>query len=233
MYPHMRRTLSILAALTILISSYAQEKPQFPIYSDFSLPSPGKSTRLSRSELEPTEAFLDQYPDGIPVASNEQLHQLCKYLKDNPDGRKEWNSWANLTARTVSSWSIKSMGGFGASRYIYATSNLRQLSWVYIFTGNQLVGEFIRANLAKMVSLPITFWLHSELRGYDEEHPRGGLETAALNITLAYAIPAVKKDMSEDEYNSIMEAWRERAHIPSLNWLESVNSKVKFPHDSI
>lgn len=224
MYPHMRRTLSILAALTILISSYAQEKPQFPIYSDFSLPSPGKSTHLSRSELEPTEAFLDQYPDGIPVASNEQLHQLCKYLKDNPDGRKEWNSWANLTARTVSTWSIKSMGGFGASRYIYATSNLRQLSWVYIFTGNQLVGEFIRANLAKMVSLPITFWLHSELRGYDEEHPRGGLETAALNITLAYAIPAVKKDMSEDEYNSIMEAWRERAHIPSLNWLESLRA---------
>lgn len=218
----MRKTLLLITALLGVASAYAQT--QYPIYNDFSLPDPGKPTRVTRAELQPTDAYLDQYPDGILVATNEQLHQIFKFFRDDPDGQKEWNSFASLTARTVSAWSIKSMGGFGASRYIYATGNLKQISWVYIFTGNQLVGEFIRANLAKMASLPITFWLHSELRGYNEEHPRGGLETAALNITLSYAIDAVKKDMSEEEYKTITEAWRERAHIPSLNWLESLRA---------
>ena len=218
----MRKTLLIISFLWASLTASAQTN--FPVYSDFSLPDPGKSTRVTRAELQPVEDFLDQYPDGIMVATNEELHTICKFLQNDPDGKKEWNSWASLAARTVSAWNIKSLGGFGASRYIYGVGNLRQLSWVYIFTGNQLVGEFIRANLAKMVSLPNTFWLHSELRGYNEAHPRGGLETASLNITLAYAVTAVKKDMDEEEYKAITEAWRERAHIPSLNWLESLRA---------
>lgn len=220
----MRRALLIIVSLTLFVTSYAQNNAQYPIYSDFSLPDPGKSTKLNKDDLVVTDAFLDRYPEGIPVASREQLQQLYNYLKNNPDGQKEWNGYASLTARVVSAWSIKSNSGFGADRYIYALGNLKNVSWVYIFTGNPLVGEFIRANLAKMASLPITFWLHSELRGYDEEHPRGALETAALNIMLAYAVPAVKADMSEEEYKAITEAWYERGHIPAFNWLDNLRA---------
>lgn len=218
----MRNFLTILALLMACVSASAQT--QWPVYSDFSLPDPGKPHLVTRNSLQPTDKFLDQYPDGIPVATNEQLHQIYKFFKDDPDGQKEWNSIASLTARTVTAWNIKSLGGFGASRYIYATGNLKGISLVYIFTGEPIVGEFIRANLAKMASLPITFWLHSELRGYNEAHPRGGLETAAVNITLSYAVPAVRKDMGEDELAAIMDAWKERAHVPSLNWLESLRA---------
>ena len=130
---------------------------QWPIYDDFSLPDPGKPHLVSRNSLQPTEEFLDQYPDGIPVTTNEQLHQICRFYRDNPEGQKEWNGMASLAARTVTAWNIKSMSGFGASRYIYGVGNLKNISLVYIFTGNKMVGEFIRANLSKMVSLPITF----------------------------------------------------------------------------
>jgi hypothetical protein len=218
----MRKLLSILAVLAVCISAFAQT--QWPVYDDFSLPDPGKPHLVTRNSLQPTEDFLDQYPDGIPVATNEQLHQICRFYRDDPEGQKEWNGMASLAARTVSAWNIKSTSGFGASRYIYGIGNLKNISLVYIFTGNKMVGEFIRANLAKMVSLPITFWLHSELRGYNEAHPKGGLETASLNITLSYAVPAVQKDMSEDELAAIKDAWRERAHIPSLNWLENLRA---------
>ncbi len=218
----MRKLLSILAVLAVCISAFAQT--QWPVYDDFSLPDPGKPHLVTRNSLQPTEDFLDQYPDGIPVATNEQLHQICRFYRDDPEGQKEWNGMASLAARTVSAWNIKSTSGFGASRYIYGIGNLKNISLVYIFTGNKMVGEFIRANLAKMVSLPITFWLHSELRGYNEAHPKGGLETASLNITLSYAVPAVQKDMSEDELAAIKDAWRERAHVPSLNWLENLRA---------
>ena len=218
----MRKLLSILAVLAVCISAFAQT--QWPVYDDFSLPDPGKPHLVTRNSLQPTEEFLDQYPDGIPVATNEQLHQICRFYRDNPEGQKEWNGMASLAARTVSAWNIKSTSGFGASRYIYGIGNLKNISLVYIFTGNKLVGEFIRANLSKMVSLPMTFWLHSELRGYNEAHPKGGLETASLNITLSYAVPAVQKDMSEDELAAIKDAWRERAHVPSLNWLENLRA---------
>ena len=219
----MRKVILSIFAVFLLLSAYAQHE-QFPVYSDFSLPDPGHPTRLTKDELVLNEKSLDRYPEGIPVADNETLHKVFRFFRDNPDGKKEWNGYASLAARVVSAWNVKSMGGFGATRYIYGLGNLKNVSLVYIFTGNKLVGEFIRANLAKMASLPMTFWLHSELRGYDPEHPRGGLETASLNVMLAYAVPAVRQDMSEEEFTAIHDAWYERAHIPALNWLDNLRA---------
>ena len=202
------------------VSGFAQH-PEFPVFDDFSLPDPGKSTNLRRESLVPTDAFLDQYPDGIPAADNATLHEMCRFYRDTQDGQKEWNGIASLTSRVVSAWSIKGRSGFSSERYVMALPNLKSLALVYIFTGEPLISEFIRANMAKMVSLPITFWLHSELRGYNPDHPRGGLETAALNVALTYALPAVQKDMTEEEYNAFRDAWYERGHIPAYNWLDS------------
>jgi len=216
---------SVLAILTsfLLMNAFAQNE-QFPVYSDFSLPDPGYSTNLNRNALEPTDAFLDRYPDGIPVADNATLHRIYEFYKNTKDGQKEWNGIASLAARVVSAWSMKGRYGFESTRYIYALGGLKNVSLVYIFTGNKLVGDFIRANLAKMAALPITFWLHSELRGYDPEHPRGALETASLSVMLAYAVPAVKPDMSEEEYAAIYDAWYEKGHKTLLNWLDNLRA---------
>ena len=213
-------------AMTVSLSAISQTGggTQFPVYKDFTTPDPGHSTQLSRSSLQPDEAALDRYPDGLPFADNATLHKLCRFFRDDPDGQKEWNSFAMLTARLVSNWTIKGRGGFSAERYIYATGNLRQLSIVYIFTGEPLISELIRSHLAKMVSLPIDFWLHSELRGYKPEHPTGGLETAALNKTLYYVVPAVRQDMTDGEFEALKEAWYQRAHIPCYNWLDKPRS---------
>lgn len=219
----MRKLLIAFFFFCLFLTANAQH-PEFPVYDDFSLPNPGKSTRLTRDQLQPTEAFLDQYPDGIMVADNATLHTIARYLKNTQDGQKEWNGMASLTARVVSAWSIKATSGFGAERYISALGNLKNVALVYIFTGEPLVGEFIRANLAKMASLPITFWLHSELRGYDPEHPRGALETAALSVMLSYAVPAVAKDMSPEEKKAIDDAWYERGHLTTFNWLDNLRA---------
>ncbi len=219
----MKRLITTLFLAVFCLAANAQH-PEFPVYDDFSLPNPGKSTSLKREKLQPTEAFLDQYPEGLLVADNPTLHTIARYFRDTQDGQKEWNSMASLTARVVSAWSIKARGGFGAERYIAALGDLKNVSIVYIFTGEPLVGEFIRANLAKMASLPITFWLHSELRGYDPERPKGALETAAMSIMLSYAIPAVAKDMGEEERKAIEDAWYERGHLTTFNWLDNLRA---------
>lgn len=219
----MKKLLASLFLAFFFLTANAQY-PEFPVYDDFSLPDPGKPTVLKREQLQPTEDFLDLYPEGIPVADNQTLHIIARFYRDTPDGQKEWNSIASLAARVVSAWSIKAMSGFGAERYISALGNLKGVSMVYIFTGNPLVGEFIRANLAKMASLPMTFWLHSELRGYNPEHPKGALETAALSMMLSYAIPAVGKDMDERERKAIEDAWYERGHCTTYNWLDNLRA---------
>ena len=219
----MKRLLTLLFLFILTTPLFAQHS-EFPVYDDFSLPNPGKSTLLKSENLKPTEAFLNQYPDGILAADNATLHKICRFYRDTQDGQKEWNGIAGLTARVVTEWRLKGSSGFAAERYAIAVPFLKSLALVYIFTGEPLVGEFIRANMAKMASLPITFWLHSELRGYNPEHPRGGLETAAINIALTYALPAVRKDMSDEEYNTFVNAWYERGHIPVYNWLDELRA---------
>lgn len=219
----MKRLLTVLTFFAIVAPLFAQYS-EFPVYDDFSLPNPGKSTLLKRENLKPTDAFLHLYPDGIPAADNATLHKIYRFYRDTQDGQKEWNGIAGLTARVVSEWRLKGSSGFSAERYAIAVPFLKSVALVYIFTGEPLIGEFIRANMAKMASLPITFWLHSELRGYNPEHPRGGLETAAINIALTYALPAVRKDMSEEEYTTFVDAWYERGHIPVYNWLDELRA---------
>ena len=209
--------------LVLFVPMMAQH-PEFPVYDDFLLPDPGKSTILKKENLRPTDAFLDQYPDGIPAADNATLRKICNFYRNTSDGQKEWAGMASLTARVVSEWRLKGSSGFASERYVIAVPFLKNIALVYLFTGEPLISEFIRANMAKMASLPITFWLHSELRGYNPDHPRGGLETAAVNVALTYALPAVRKDMSDEEYEKFVNVWYEYGHVPVYNWLDELRA---------
>ncbi|MBQ9548649.1 MAG: heparinase II/III family protein [Bacteroidales bacterium] len=217
----MKRLICILFAAGLCLSAAAQfPMEKFPNYKDFSIPKPDRSTQLSKDELKLTDKFLPLYPKGIPIASQEELYKLYDFFRSNPDGQKEWKGLQSTATRMVSNWDIRN-GGFGSSRYIYSLGSLKNLALVYIFSGNELVSLFIRGHLAKIADLPIYFWIHSELRGYDPKKPKGCLETAALNQMLGTALAAVGKDMSPEEYKKIEDAWHEYGHKTARNWLDT------------
>lgn len=217
----MKKLICLVLVLMGGLSASAQfPMEKYPNYADASLPSPGCDTSLSADGLVLTDSFLSRYPDGIPTASAEELRQLYLFFRDDPDGKQEWRKMAEKAARMISSWDIRSDEVFAASRYTYALRSLKDLSLVYVFTGNEWISRFIRGHLAKMADLPVYFWIHSELRGYDPVRPKGALETAHLNKVLSYALAAVGGDMREEEYRKIESVWRELGHETARNWLE-------------
>ena len=113
----MKRLLTLLFLFILKTPLFAQYS-EFPVYDDFSLPNPGKSTLLKRDNLKPTDAFLHLYPDGIPAADNATLHKIYRFYRDTQDGQKEWNGIAGLTARVVSEWRLKGSSGFSAERML-------------------------------------------------------------------------------------------------------------------
>ena len=220
----MRKKFLLALCILSCISASAQmfsNMDRFTNYKDFSIPKPeGKSVSLSKSDLKLTDKYLDLYPDGTPTLSREGLQKMYDFFKNDPGGQKAWSKDVSMTARIIGSWDIKSKSGFGANRYIYSLSQLQTLATVYMFTGCEPISLFIRGHLAKMVSLPLDFWVHAELRGLDPKHPKGALETAQLNCMLGFAIAATKKDMSADELKAIENAWFERGHKTAYNWLD-------------
>lgn len=214
--------LALLAICLNLIPAFAQfPMEQFPNYKDFSIPRPEGSTVIGFDDLRLTDAYLPLYKDGVPTASQAGLYKLYDFFRSDPDGRKEWEQMQKTTVRMISGWDIrKDQEAFMAARYIYPLRLLTQLSLIHIFTGNELVSLFIRGHLRKMAGLPIYFWIHSELRGYDEKHPCGALETAELNKMLGFALAAVRKDMSADEIQDIEHTWYEFGHKTARNWLD-------------
>ena len=221
----MKKTLpTLLGALLICATPCPAQSwssmDKFPAYTDFSIPKPDRPTKVTEKDLQLTDAFLPLFPKGLPTASQETLYKLYAYYKDDPLGQKEWSSMQKGAIRVISNWDIKERSGFGAARYIKSLGTLTTLSKVYVFTGNELVSLFIRGHLAKMAALPMDFWVHAELRGYNPKKPRGGLETAANCKILSFALSAVGKDMTPEERATIEKAYYEGAHKPTMVWLE-------------
>ena len=144
-----RRFITAFIAVFCSIPILAQHS-EFPVYDDFSLPDPGKSTLLRKESLKPTDAFLDHYPDGIPAADNATLHKICNFYRNTSDGQKEWAGLASLTARVVSEWRLKGTGGFSAERYVIAVPFLKNIALHrYKFNGKYLVKILVSPNSMK------------------------------------------------------------------------------------
>lgn len=216
----MKRIFSVLIAFAICSSvSFAQyHQDKFKNYTDCSIPHPEGSTKITKKDLQLTDKYIDLYPNGVVYFSQSELRDLYTFYKTSPEGKEEWSSIQAATIKLISSWDLSKAGGF--PRYIYKFPSLRKLALAYIFTGNPLISRFIRAHLANAAALPMEFWLHSELRGYDKKCPSGTLETTMMNETLPLVIPAVKKDMTVEELADIENVWFERGHKTALNWIK-------------
>ena len=212
--------LFILAGCLSLTAAAQYHSDEFPNYKDYSIPKPENFKAVTRNDLKLTDAFLNLYPEGLPTLDREGLNTLYDYYKNDPDGKKEWAGKCSRTVRIVGPWDIEKAGGF--NRYIYSLSCLKDISIVYMFTGNEMLSAFIRGHMHKIANLPMDFWVHAELRGLDPKHPKGCLETAQLNEMLGFALTACKKDMTKEEIKEIEDAWYERGHKTASNWLDKM-----------
>ena len=213
----------MLAAFAGITASAQFHQDEFPHYLDGSIPEPGYDHKLSKKDLQLTDKFLDQYPEGTPVADRAAMQKLYEFYKNDPDGKKEWATLSGKTARIISAWDIRN-GAKGSRRYIYFLSALKDFSVVYMLTGNKMVSDFIRGHLRKIAPMPLDFWVHAELRGLNPKKPKGCLETAQLNEMLGFAIAACGKDMTPEEKQTIIDAWYEKGHKTGLNWLSKYSS---------
>lgn len=204
------------------MSSSAQQrmgKHGYPIYEDYTVPVPDEPLNITREDLELTDKYLPLYPEGIVYANAEGLRRLYEYYKNDPAGQKEWKGLQDLALKCIPSWDI-SKSLTTRRRYIYAFLKMKSLAELYIFTGNELVSDFIRCHLAKAAALPIDFWMHAELRKLDPKKPKGYLETSHISRMLGSVITAVRRNMTEDEIKNIETAWYEKGHIPMQNFLD-------------
>lgn len=224
----MKKILKPAALLALLFAACSLSQGQtvpttaqngFPIYNDVSIPRPDKPTAVTEADFRLTDKYLDLYPEGIPEADSETLKKLYKFFKNDPDGQEEWKRIQRKAVKAVSAWDMRQISN---RRYVYTLGDgLKQLSKVYVFTGNELLSDFIRGHLAKAAGMPIDFWVHSELRNLIPEKPQGYIETAYINQSLGTAITAVRRNMGEEEIAAIEKAWYEKGYIPALNWLDA------------
>lgn len=221
------KSLKIPALLALLFAALtpagAQKVPEkaangYPIYNDVSIPRPDKPTEITEEDVRLTDKYIDLYPDGIPEADQATLRKLYKYFRDDPVGQKEWKGMSGKAVKAISAWNMRKLSN---RRYVYTLEQLKPLAKVYIFTGNDLISDFIRGHLAKAAGMPIDFWVHSELRKLIPEKPQGYIETSYVNQALGTAITAVRRNMSPEEIATIEKAWYEKGYIPALNWLEA------------
>lgn len=222
------KALKLAALLALLFPAWnlvqGQTVPKtakngFPIYNDVSIPRPDKPTDVTEADFRLTDKYLDLYPEGIPEADPETLRKLYKFFKDDPGGKEEWKRLQKKAIQVVSAWDMRKISD---RRYVYTLGHgFRQLAKVYVFTGNELLSDFIRGHLAKAATMPLDFWVHSELRNLIPEKPQGYIETAYINQSLGTAITAVRRNMSEEELATIEKAWYEKGYIPALNWLDA------------
>ncbi|RRJ97726.1 heparinase [Opitutaceae bacterium TAV4] len=150
-----------------------------------------------------------------PWASPEEFLGLGEWFASTAAGRAAWESEAAFAAQTINQWHL-SKTGFGANRYTYSLRDLTCLSLAHLFTGHDLLGQFLKKHLAHIAALPPAFWLHSELRGNN-----AGLETAQTGLAFANALAASPDLFTANEIASMDAALRTKALVPCLDWLKT------------
>lgn len=212
--------VAALAGVTAISASAFPAKGTYPIFDNQRLERPQGMRQVSAADFKidlKRVAALDR-PTLLGAAAN--LRRFGEFLATDPQGRKLWERAAEGAAATVNRWDFNRKG-FGANRYIYNVGQLRQLSLMYTLTGNRELGDFLRGHILQIARLPIEFWLHSELRGYNREKPCGALETSSVTGAMAAAMSLVGDELfSPAERKEINAAIRNKGFIPLRNWLE-------------
>ena len=229
-FSRVRKCRGILFSICIyfmMVMTLNAQNTQFPRFWDERLQRPAGLPMFQSEDFKVDLSRIDKYPKGFIYGSRESLIKLGNFLINDPAGKILWDSIANNTAHILNQWDFDRSGFtwgylwmFGDQRYVYRTPQLDNLSVMYIFTGNKVLGQFIRAHLLHMADLPMEFWLHSELRNYSKEKPLGTLETSLLCKSVAITLSAASEVLSAEEKTKIETALREEGLKSCLNWLD-------------
>lgn len=207
----------VLVLLPVLVAALEAASPE--IFEPPHLPRPSHWRSIAAGEFN--------RPDGTriatigashhPWASAQELQSLAAWFVDSADGRAAWESETRFAAQVVNQWHLPKTG-FGNGRYVYSLHYLTRLSLVHLFTGHELLGEFLKQQLSYIAGLPQSFWLHSELRG-----DKADLETAQTGVAFANCLAACPDLFSMDEIAAMNATLRSRALEPCLasNWLRT------------
>lgn len=209
----------LLTGMLLLACGAGAEK--FPIFDDQRIPRPEGLREISAAEFKIDLKRIEARQNGSVYGGKDALLRLGEYFLNDPNGRESWQGAVNNAVEVLNNWDFQRRG-FGANRFIYALySGLENLALVYMYSGHRELGMFLRAHLTQAADLPMEFWLHSELRGHDREKPLGQLETSTLGRAYAATLSMAGELLSATELDKARAALREKAYIPSLNWLDN------------
>lgn len=205
---------------SVAITDTFAQKSGFPVYDDQRIPRPVGLYQLSTEDFKIDKSKIEQCANKFLFSDQDALKKLGDFLEHDPSGRDMWKKKINEVVKILNQWDFDRSSGFAADRYVKCIGQLNDLSLVYMFTGQKELGLFIREHILQIAELPYEFWVHAELRGYNTEHPVGGLETAAICTAVTFSLSATKNVCSSSENYKIQEALYKKGLIPCLYWLE-------------
>ncbi|WP_159516884.1 heparinase II/III domain-containing protein [Sunxiuqinia indica] len=204
---------------TLLTFSVNAQIPGFSKFKNQPFERPSHLPQFTASDFIINVDRMSLYPDGFMFGDNQTLKELFDFLLKEPNGQKFWIEEATKVATILNKWDFDT-SGFGGDRYFWSARQLKDLSLVYLLTGHAALGQFIHSHVMKITGMPYEFWLNAELRGYDHDHPVGGLETSMLCNTFSVVLSAAGGLFSSEEKEQIDDALYNKGLIPCLNWFE-------------
>ncbi|WP_052362176.1 heparinase II/III domain-containing protein, partial [Geminisphaera colitermitum] len=200
-------------ALASAIASIAVAADKYPVFGHPDFSKPENWREVTAAEFDKTDPSRPAQIGAKrhPYASPDELRKLGEWFTDTADGRAAWKAETSFAAQIVNQWHLPKTG-FAASRYVYSLRDLPRLSLVHLFTGHDLLGQFLKKHIAHIATLPPAFWLHSELRGN-----KADIETAQTGLAFATALAASPDLFSADEIASMDAALRTKALAPCLD----------------
>lgn len=155
----------------------------YPDMRDFKLTAPENYKPLGMEDLRIDAERIRSMREIRPVpATREQLLKAAEFFRDDPDGRDFWRRHnAAHVLKYVNSWSLPKVHH---PAYQVRWLRLEPVIETYFFTGNPVVGRFIRDYTLHAMTLDKWFWMGQVLRPYRRN---GGKQRYADLHTLPFA----------------------------------------------
>ncbi len=211
----------LLIGGVVLANFGLAQTSSFKIYNDQRIARPVGLPLVKINEFEVDLNHILSYPMGMIYGDQQALLTLGNYLKNNPEGKELWHKQSEMATEVLNKWDFLRNKSFSSNRYIYSLGELEDLSFIYLFTKHPVLGQFIKAHLLQVASLPMDFWVHAELRGLNPDQPSGMLETSVVATGVATALSVSDTLLTKNEKALIETALMQRGLIPMLNWLKN------------
>lgn len=209
---------AIAGCLAATMIASAAEKEKFPIYESLPLPRPENLKTFSEEDFAVDTVRISKRTGKSLFVTPEGLVRMAGFYRETPEGRQLWKNLSKQMVKILNGWDLLPAN---FNRYTYRFSQLRTAAYVYALSGCPELGEFVRGHILQASRLPMEFWLHAELRGYNREAPTGGLETAQVSGTVAIVMALADDLFTPEEKEEVQSALREKGLIPCLRFVRA------------